>query len=645
MAGLLLVMAVLGWLVFGLAGDRTGMVPLPDQHGSRVMVLGDPGWKHSIDEIEQLPDHAWQPWDGRGYIRAGHGDPVWLRVTLRNPGSEPLDGVLADTEYFSDRVDAWIDGRPLSSGESIAGADKPLWSRTAAFPVHVPAGAEKVIHLRASDFLNVYLRPAWWPRAGDFHAAQVRDTLAECLCYGALIALLLYNAVLWLRLRYPDTGYYVLYAGAMTVFNFISNGGLALLGIAAGSPWKEMAGTASLALSGIFLIQFARVFLMTPERMPVIDRLLVALRIGLLAVAIAALPMRFVESFAWLHVAVIGVSFTHALLLLVAVMARRRGVEHARFFILAFGMLFCGAAPLTVSLLNDDIRAGAAMALLAGCALEMLLLSFAVADRFAQAQRRLVEETEQRRMIEEAYAEELEIEVQERTRELLAANEDKDRMLAVIGHDLRSPLTGMMLSADLERGGFARDVSRTGRELLLMIEDLVLWARLRAGGSATGDHRLGSLVAPAVALHHSLAEHGGVVLRVQVPEDLRVRTDLVLAQTLVRNLLANALKFAAGQVELRARREPDGGVLFTVWNDGPPLPPEISSRLAEGEDMPISATGGMGLRLCREICHALGIHLQARSGEEGGTEFSFRLDPEVLGTSEIGKGAEPVTSA
>ena len=110
-------------------------------------------------------------------------------------------------------------------------------------------------------------------------------------------------------------------------------------------------------------------------------------------------------------------------------------------------------------------------------------------------------ETEQRRLIEETYADELEIEVRERTRELEETNADKDRMLAVIGHDLRSPLTGLMHAANEASGEFAREAARTGRALLLMIEDLVLWARLRAGTRVLAPHPARAVLAPAVALH------------------------------------------------------------------------------------------------------------------------------------------------
>jgi two-component system, sensor histidine kinase LadS len=153
----------------------------------------------------------------------------------------------------------------------------------------------------------------------------------------------------------------------------------------------------------------------------------------------------------------------------------------------------------------------------------------------------------------------------------------------------------------------------------------VLWARLRAGTRVVSSHSARALLAPAVALHRALAERGGTELLVEVPAGLRVDTDLVLAQTLVRNLLANALKFARTRVVLRAQEDATGGVRFTVGNDGPALAPEIAARLAAGQDGPMTATGGLGLRLCREICHALGLRLEAAAAAEGGTEFGFTL--------------------
>ncbi|WP_238991420.1 sensor histidine kinase [Rariglobus hedericola] len=645
-AGLVCVMAGLGWLVFGVAGHRDGMEILPNKAGSTVEWMNDPGARLSFEEVVATSPAEWRAWDGLDYLRAVQGDAVWVRATVRNPGGRALQGVLADTEYFPDQIDFWIQDdagawQPMRSGEAADSKVKPLWGRTAAFTLTVPAGGERVAYLRAEDYFNVYLRPRWWPEVGEFFAEQVRDTLAEAICYGGVLALLLYNGVLWARLRFPDTGWYVLYAGTMAGFNFISNGGAALLGFAVGSPWKEMLVTGLLSASGLFLVQFARVFLGTAARVPGTDRVLRGLR-WLLAVLLAGVAMMpWMSGLHWLGAVVIAVSATHLVLLAVAVAGWRAGVSHARFFVAAFGLLLAGAAPAVVTWLNQDILSWAAMCLLAGSTLEMLVLSFAVADRFARIQReraeaqtKLIDETEQRRAIQEAYADELEVEVRERTRELVEANADKDRMIAVIGHDLRSPLTALTRTAEhlgagetgqTPQGRFIGDAAQLGRQVLLLIEDLVLWARLRAGSKFLVAQPVTGLVSPVLALYRSQADLAGLELRmVDVPDGLKATTDLVLAQTLIRNLVANALRYARSRVHVTATGVPDG-VRITVRDDGPGLPPVVAARLASDADVPDWAGNGLGLRLCLEIARALDAGLSAKPVEGGGTEFSFTL--------------------
>ena len=630
-AVLALVIGGFAWLVFGVGEPRAGMHRLWETAGARVEAIADASPRLTRDEIAALPDTAWQTWTARGYLSARHGDVIWLRVRLSNPGPEPLQGVLENISYFSDRNEAWQTdsaGRwqHKASGDAVAGGVKPLWGRTAAFPVTVPAGGERLLYLRVSDGFLAHVQPVWWPRAEDFHAAQIQAGLAECLCYGALLALVFYNTVLWVRLRFADTGYYVLAAAASAACNFIANGGLALLGLRSGSPLHEALMAGAFALGGIGMVQFARVFLGTAELLPRVDRGLRAWRWVLLGVALGVLAMPGMTTPLWLSVSVLAAMVTEAVCMMTAIAAWRAGATHARFFVAAFGLLLVPAVLAVVSVARSNVLPGTALSLLAGRVVEMLLLSFAVADRFAQAQRRLAEETEQRRLVEETYADELEIEVRERTRELAEANTDKDRMLTVIGHDLRSPLTGLMRSADETAGDFARETARTGRAILLMIEDLVLWARLRAGTRESVALSADALTGPAVALHRSLAEHAGIRLVVTAPEALRIETDLVLAQTLVRNLLANALKFADTRVTLRAEATREG-VRFSVGNDGPPLEPELAARFAAGEDGPMTATGGLGLRLCREICRALDTRLAAGTAADGGTEFYFTLKP------------------
>jgi signal transduction histidine kinase len=634
-AGMLVfVVGVLGWLLLGFAGGSSGMTRLPDGRGSTVDYLRDRGGRLTVDEAAQLSADGWRRWSKESYIESEwYDEVVWLRVTLHNPDERPLRGVLENLDYFADHADAWIEEEGgwlhLISGESAAVDEKAFEGREVAWPVTVPARGTQVVHLRFKNVFGAFLQPGWWADEAAFHTARMRSGLAEGIYLGGMLALLGYTTLLWLRLRVADIGYYVLYLATVAAFMFLARAQLTGLGYAFGSPGVEMVLGMTMALSGVFLIQFARVFLELPQRFHMLDRwVLRPWTAVLLALALATLvtSLWWPTWTQWLRHATQATGVTHVGLLVLALVAWKAGVQQARFFVLSFGCLFAGSLPLVaVMLLEAPLRDVAMRGLMIGSALEMLLLSLALADRFVRTQRQLMEETEQRRMIEATYADELAEEVRERTHELLAANADKDRMLAVIGHDLRSPLTGLMRSADEASGEFARDVARTGRTLLLMIEDLVQWARLRAGTRLMAVHRASALTMSAVALHHALAEADEVELVVEVPEELRVETDLVLAQTLVRNLLANALKFARTRVVLSAKDDGTGGVRFTVFNDGPELPPAVATRLAAGEDGPLTATGGMGLRLCREICRALGMRLEAGSGSNGGTEFRFTL--------------------
>ncbi len=666
-AGMLAVVAGgLGWLLLVFAGNRGGVEPWADgeRAGSTLeFFVEKQGAALTRAEVEQLPADAWRRWTGAGHYTGGFGTVLWARVTLRNAEPQARAGVLADVDFFADRVVAYSAARTRSgeavegggwrllSGEGVAAVEKAVPGRAVAFPVSVPARGEHVVYLRAEDFYRPVFQLEWWPDATAYHAAKTRGLIAEAVYFGGLLALLGYNVLLWVRLRLADIGYYAAYLGTGGAFLVLARAWQLELGATLGSPGLETALTVGMALSAFFLACFARVFLELKQRCPRGDRVAAWLAVMMAVLALGSLSTPWIKSAVWLPATVAGIGITHAGLLVLALVAWRTGAGQARFFVLSFGCLFAGSLPLVaVRLWMLEAKNAALMGLMIGSALEMLLLSLAVADRFARAQRekseaqaRLIEEAEQRRVIEAAYADELELEVAERTRDLEAANTDKDRMLIALGHDLRSPLAALTQRAEQLRGGsrapvaetagavlgeFSGDVAGAGRQMLLLIEDIVLWARLRTGAQpASSAHPASGLVTPVVRLHRPLAERRGVALTVDVPESLTAWTDLVLAQTMVRNLVGNAVKFARSRVEVIARAESES-VRITVRDDGPGLPPAVLARLrgeasAAGDN---GEGGGMGLRLSQEIGATLGARIEAGlCPAAGGTELSVIL--------------------
>ncbi|HYD85806.1 MAG TPA: 7TM diverse intracellular signaling domain-containing protein, partial [Opitutus sp.] len=383
---LALVMAFVGWLLFVVGGDRSGMVSLPDDGVATVAMLTDASRTLTADDIAAKPFDAWTIWDGEGYLHADGGVSLWVRVTLRNATDEPQRGVLGDTEYFSDRVELWerdasVAGgwRSSVSGEGVSAAEKPLWSRMSPFPVDLPARSERTFYFRMEDRFAVWARIAWWPRTTEYFSEQIRDAIAEAACYGALFGLLVYNTVFWVRLRDVGTGCYVLYASALTAANFLGNGGPALLGWPMGSPWKEACFVVALGGSAVFLVMFARTFLESEKRMPRADRMARRLRVVLLGFVGSTVLLPWFEGAEWFHYVVPVVALSHALMLSMGVIAWRQGVYHARYFVAASGAMLAGALPAVVQWIERDLSKSAAVAVLAGSVLEITLLAFAVA--------------------------------------------------------------------------------------------------------------------------------------------------------------------------------------------------------------------------------------------------------------------------
>lgn len=644
---LVLVAAGLVWLMFGLAGDRHGRQLLPDGAGSSVALLIDRRENLTLADVRAEPAASWQPWTGGGFVSGAR--VAWVAVTLRNPTAVPMAGVLADAVRYADRVDLYFRDDAallrqgfgghshLRAGERVAAGEKAIPGRENAFSVLVPAQGERTVYLRYEDRMGIWLELHWWPEAVAFHTAMARDGMAEVACFGLLLALLLYHTAVWLRLRFAHIGYYLLYVATFILYLFGARSGVTALGGALGSPWMELIGSCAMPLSGVFLAEFGRRFLGLAERAPRADRAALWARTALVVLAASAVVAAVTGHGQWLGLIVVAGAVSHLVLLGALVAVWRTDGWRPRYLVLGLGSVVAGLMPATVAVARAPLELLSRVAMV-GSALELLLLSLAVGERLADLQRGkaaaqelAMQEAERNRVLQEAYADELEHEVRERTRELAAANADKDRMMAVLGHDLRSPLTALTLAAEqaAPREGFAGEAAQTGRKLLLLLEDVVLWARLRAGSGKAADHAASIVVAAAVELHRAMAAQRGVALAVEAAPDLRVKVDLVPAQTLVRNLVSNAVKSARSRVAVTVAMA-DEAVCIRVGDDGAGLPPEAAALLrGEPEErdsrQPWGWDSGLGLRLCVEIARTLGTRLEVAAAPGGGTEIGFTL--------------------
>ena len=215
----------------------------------------------------------------------------------------------------------------------------------------------------------------------------------------------------------------------------------------------------------------------------------------------------------------------------------------------------------------------------------------------------------------------------------------RDDMRNMIVHDLRTPLTALivgieMLEVDGELSGTQQEIvaiaAGGGRTLLGMINDLLDVEKLESGSAQLqyDDVDASALVAGAVTQVAFLAEESGTTLVTDVAGDLlRFQGDgKKLSRTLV-NLIGNAIKFTgAGTVTVSANQEPDA-IRFAVRDTGGGIPAESFGRIFEkfGQLDSRRVGTGLGLAFCKLAVEAHGGRISVESAIGSGSTFSFTI--------------------
>jgi signal transduction histidine kinase len=222
----------------------------------------------------------------------------------------------------------------------------------------------------------------------------------------------------------------------------------------------------------------------------------------------------------------------------------------------------------------------------------------------------------------------------------VAATAAKSRFLAAASHDLRQPLHALSLFANAlsrrvqgeEPKRLVANMETTLGSLQDMFNALLDVSRLDAG-IVVAEPRvfvIGDVLERVTAGFRAQAAAHGLEFRL-VPSRLSVVSDPVLVETILRNLVGNALKFtAAGKVLVGVRRQ-GGHAVLEVHDTGPGVPAEDRDRIFEEfERVKQAAHGqndglGLGLSIVRRLCDLLGHGVTVDSRRGKGTVFRVEL--------------------
>jgi signal transduction histidine kinase/CheY-like chemotaxis protein len=221
-------------------------------------------------------------------------------------------------------------------------------------------------------------------------------------------------------------------------------------------------------------------------------------------------------------------------------------------------------------------------------------------------------------------------------------NATKDRIFSIIAHDLKSPFNALkgysgIISDSLDslRPDQLREmvdkISVSSEEAHGLLENLLQWALVQTGGMRVKweNHNLREIVLEVFDLMRVNAKVKGIRLDIQISPDIWVHADRMMVATVIRNLVANAIKFTRseeGYILCRATEDRDK-ILMMIEDNGVGIAPMHIDKLFQREGW-FTEKGtkdergtGLGLGLCREFVSLSQGKLEVESQLGKGTRF------------------------
>lgn len=236
----------------------------------------------------------------------------------------------------------------------------------------------------------------------------------------------------------------------------------------------------------------------------------------------------------------------------------------------------------------------------------------------------------------------LEETIASRTAALREANEAKNKFLSIIAHDLRGPVGNLNVIFDqlIEPGqpidpSLLSQIRGSTRQVHQLLEELLAWARGQSGQLERNPERLdvNLLLEDARVFYSEMARSKGVNLILEPTPRLFAHADRSMTLTVLRNLVANAIKFTDQGQEVRLGAQlAEGMILFSVSDNGVGMSEFQAKRLFKlGEQVPSSPGThnekgtGLGLILCKEFVETNFGKIWVESELGRGSRFFFTL--------------------
>ena len=239
-----------------------------------------------------------------------------------------------------------------------------------------------------------------------------------------------------------------------------------------------------------------------------------------------------------------------------------------------------------------------------------------------------------------------EAEIKYQNNELVKLDAEKDKFFSIIAHDLRSPFNSFLgltqiMAEDLPSLTMAQiqeialKMSKSATNLFRLLENLLEWSQMKNGAFPFNPEviQLRLIVDGCIDLIQESAKNKDIEITNDIALGIEVLADRNMIQTIIRNLLSNALKFTpkGGKVSLSAKASDNQSIEIAIRDSGIGMSRDLISQLFQidkktnrlgTENEPSS---GLGLLLCKEFVEKQGGKIWVESEVGKGSTFSFSI--------------------
>lgn len=236
--------------------------------------------------------------------------------------------------------------------------------------------------------------------------------------------------------------------------------------------------------------------------------------------------------------------------------------------------------------------------------------------------------------------------LEKQKKELHNLNATKDKFFSIISHDLRSPFNGFLGLTEImaeessnltmdEIQKLAFNMRNSATNLFNLLENLLEWSKKQQGLISFNPKVLELLpiVDDGIAMMLETIKNKGIEIAHDIPDDLTVFTDCNMLQSVIRNLVSNAVKFTlkGGKISISAKATDNKSVEVSIRDSGIGMSSKMIEDLfridvetnrkgTEGE-----LSSGLGLLLCKEFIEETGGNIWVESEEGNGTTVYFTI--------------------